>query len=98
MNTNLYNISIADGNYRYISTDPETGSNINCILDLDNKLIVVGSANSNLSSYSAAYNNSEEWTLASGSFAKNHAVNSIYIPSYVKHIESTAFYNCPNLN
>lgn len=98
MNTNLYNISIADGNSRYISTDPATGAHIDCILDLDNKLIVVGSANSNLSSYSAAYTNSDEWTLASGSFAKNHAVNSIYIPSYVKHIESTAFYNCPNLN
>lgn len=98
MNTNINYISIADGSSRYTSTDPETRSNINCILDLDNKLIVVGSANSNLSSYSVAHNNSEEWTLASGSFAKNHAVNSIYIPSYIKHVESGAFYNCPNLN
>jgi hypothetical protein len=45
MNCPLENISIASGNPRYISTDPDSGSSLNCILDVENKRIVVGAAN-----------------------------------------------------
>lgn len=98
MNCPLYNISIASGNPRYISTDPDSGSSLDCILDVENKRIVVGAANFQASYYNHAYNNSEEWTLASGTFSRNEYVYNIYIPSYVKHIESSAFYNCPSLS
>jgi hypothetical protein len=97
MNCPLSDISIDSGNPRYISTDPDSGNSLNCILDIENKRIVVGSANFSADNYSHAYNNSEEWTLASGAFSRNESVNSITIPSYVKHIESSTFYNCPNL-
>lgn len=98
MNCPLYSISIDSGNSKYISTDPDSGNSLNCILDVENKRIVVGSARFVADNYSHAYNNSEEWTLASGAFSRNDAVNNITIPSYVKHIESTAFYNCYNLS
>jgi hypothetical protein len=91
-------LSVQDGNTKYTSKDPDSGTGLNCILDVENKRIVVGTSNFYAHYYTPAYNNSEEWTLASGAFSKNDAVNSIYIPSYVKHIESGAFYNCPNLN
>lgn len=97
MNCPLNHISIDSGNPRYMSTDPDSGSFLNCILDVENKRIVVGTSNFNAINYSHAYNNSEEWTLASGAFSRNESVNYITIPSYVKHIESAAFYNCPNL-
>lgn len=98
MNCPLGNISIDSGNPRYISTDPVSGIALKCILDVENKRIVVGSAEFSAAQYWHAYNNSEEWTLASGAFSRNESVNNIRIPSYVKHIESGAFYNCPNLN
>ena len=98
MNCPLRSISIDSGNSRYISTDPDSWNSLRCILDVENKRIVVGSASFSANNYNPAYNNSEEWTLTSRAFSKNDAVNSIYIPSYVKHIESSAFYNCPNLN
>lgn len=98
MNCPLDHISIDGGNPRYISTDPDSGNSLKCILDVENKRIVVGSADFSADNYSYAYNNSEEWTLASGAFSRNESVNSITIPSYVKHIDSTAFYNCPNLS
>ena len=98
INCPLDHISIDSGNPRYISTDPDSGSSLNCIFDVENKRIVVGTSNFHAINYSHAYNNSEEWTLASGAFSRNEYVNSITIPSYVKHIESAAFYNCPNLD
>ena len=97
-NCPLNNISIDSGNPRYISADPNSGNSLNCILDIENKRIVVGTSSFDASGYSPAYSNSEEWTLASGAFSRNNQVNSVYIPSYVKLIESSAFYNCPNLN
>lgn len=97
MNCPLSFISIDSGNPRYISTDPDSGNPLNGIFDVENKRIVVGTSHFSVD-YGPAYNNSEEWTLASGAFSRNEAVNNIFIPSYVKHIESSAFYNCPNLN
>lgn len=97
-NCPLEYISINSGNSKYISTDPDSGNSLNCILDVENKYIVVGASNFSASNYSPAYNNSEEWTLASGAFSRNDYVYNIRIPSYVKHIESSAFYNCSNLN
>lgn len=98
MNCPLNHISIDSGNPKYTSNDPDSGNSLNCILDVQDKRIIVGTSDFQASNYSHAYNNSEEWTLASGAFSRNDAVSSIYIPSYVKHIDSSAFYNCSNLN
>lgn len=98
MNCPLNYISIDSGNPKYTSNDPDSGNSLNCILDVQDKRIIVGTSDFQANNYSHAYNNSEEWTLASGAFSRNESVNNIYIPSYIKHVESGAFYNCSNLN
>lgn len=98
MDCPLNGISIDSGNSRYTSIDPDSGNSLDCILDIQDKRIVVGTSSFQATNYTPAYNNSEEWTLASGAFSRNESVSYILIPSYVKYIESSAFYNCYNLN
>jgi hypothetical protein len=44
LNCPLSYISIDSGNPKYTSNDPDSGNSLNCILDVENKRIVVGTS------------------------------------------------------